>query len=134
MTRLMLMLLAAAGTSGCGVLAPLPTPESSAPPEEAETASAPGARAGPPGAEATASLVAVGRSARRAGDYDGATAYFEQALRIAPNDARLWIELGETKLAQGDAAQAAVMGRKALTLTAGDETLASRARQLIEAN
>lgn len=129
----LLLMLGAAGTSGCGVLAPLPSPES-APPDEAPGAPAPADAPDAPGAEATTSLLAVGRSARQSGDYEGAAAYFEQALRIAPNDPRLWVELGETRLAQGDAAQAEAMGRKALTLTAGNADLESRARRLVEAN
>lgn len=137
MRRLTLwLLLGSLGTSGCGVLAPLPQPD--AQDRSGNSTGGPAAPAEPPpdapGAQATTSLLAVGRSARQAGDYDGATAYFEQALRIAPNDARLWIELGETKLAQGDAAQAEAMGRKALTLTAGNADLESRARRLVEAN
>ncbi len=135
MRRVILLLLAGAiGTSGCSVLAPMPSPGTSAPPQDTGSAEAPAEQPGAPGSQATASLVAVGRSARESGDYEGAAAYFEQALRIAPNDPRLWIELGETRLAEGDAAQAEAMGRKALTLTGGDEGLESRARRLVDAN
>lgn len=137
MTRTAIVLTACLAAGGCSVLAPLPEPGTGsggaaerAPREAPEAPDAPDA----PGSAATTSLVAVGRSAREAGNYEAATAYFEQALRIAPNDPRLWIELGETKLAQGDTAQAEAMGRKALTLIGEDDALAARARPLVEAN
>ena len=42
-------------------------------------------------------------------------------------------ELGEINLATGNRSQAATMARKALTLTAGDATLESRAERLLRA-
>jgi tetratricopeptide (TPR) repeat protein len=116
--------------SGCSTLglppapAPVPPPGGGAP--------APAERAPVPQTTgATTSLLTAGRAARESGDLDVATAYIERALRIAPNDAVLWIELGEIKLAEGDAAQAEAMGRKALTLTRGDRALEQAARRLL---
>ena len=87
---------------------------------------------------ATQALLAQSRAARTAGNYAQANATIERALRIAPSDASLWVELGEIELATGNAAQAATLARKALTLAApndsGDrrctEALARRGRPL----
>jgi Flp pilus assembly protein TadD len=82
-------------------------------------------------AGATTLLLEQGRAARRAGLYEDATTAIERALRIEPNNADLWLELGEIKLASGDEEQAAAMARKAVTLEAGDPTIAARAERLI---
>lgn len=134
MTRTAIVLTIGLAASGCEVLAPLPEPGTTQPGDDGGAAEAPAEPSDAPGETATTSLIAVGRSARQSGDYEGATAYFEQALRIAPNDPRLWVELGETKLAAGDTTQAEAMGRKALTLIAGDGALRERAQALVEAD
>jgi tetratricopeptide (TPR) repeat protein len=116
--------------SGCTTLGLPPAPAPA--PQPGGGAPAPAERAPvPQTAGATTSLLTAGRAARESGDLDGATAYIERALRIAPNDPVLWIELGEIKLAEGDTAQAEAMGRKALTLTRGDPALERAARRLI---
>ncbi len=81
--------------------------------------------------DATIVLLEQGRAERSAGSYAEATASIERALRIEPNNALLWIELGEIKLADGDAEQAEMMARKALTLAASDRSIESRALRLI---
>jgi hypothetical protein len=77
-------------------------------------------------------LLAQSRSERAAGSYAAAASSIERALRIDPNDATLWLELGEIKLADRDPAQAQMMARKALTLAGGDRVIASRAQRLID--
>jgi Flp pilus assembly protein TadD len=86
-----------------------------------------------PGAAVPASrmLLAQGRADRDAGRYAQATTTIERALRIDPNDPELWLELGEIKLEEGDPDQAREMGRKALTLAAGDRAIEARANRLI---
>jgi hypothetical protein len=81
---------------------------------------------------ASSALLEQGRSERAAGSYAQATASIERALRLDPNNAELWVERGELALHTGNAAQAATMARKALTLT-GDRTLAARAERLLRA-
>jgi uncharacterized protein HemY len=43
----------------------------------------------------------------------------------------LWLELGNLRLKEGDYAQAESLGRKALSLSAGDAAISARAQQLI---
>ncbi len=83
---------------------------------------------------ATQALLAQSRAARAAGNYAQANATIERALRIAPSDASLWVELGEIELATGNAAQAATLARKALTLAAPDDSVAiADAQKLLRA-
>ena len=56
----------------------------------------------------------------------------ERALEIDPNNAALWVELGEIDLASGRAAEAATMARKALTLAPRDSGAAADASALLE--
>ena len=140
------------GLAGCTTLiAPSPAPRTVPPPSS--PAPAPGAPRGPapapgePSARAPAppsrpqsdaraaseALLEQSRSQRAAGANAQAAASIERALRIDPNNAALWVELGEIHLAAGDRSQAASMARKALTLTAGDDALESRAERLLRA-
>jgi Flp pilus assembly protein TadD len=116
-------------SSGCTTLGPMPAPQPQ--PGSAEAPAPAERRPAPQTSGATTSLLAAGRAARASGDLGNATAYVERALRIAPDDPALWIELGEIKLTAGDAAQAEAMGRKALTLTRGDPELEQAAHRLL---
>lgn len=80
---------------------------------------------------AATTLLRQARSDRVAGQLASAESAIERALRIEPNDPWLWIELGEIKLAAGDGAQAAAMGRKALSLAGGDRSVETSARALL---
>ena len=64
---------------------------------------------------------------------DQANTTIERALRIAPSDASLWVELGEIELASGDPAQAATLARKALTLATDDSAVIADAQKLLRA-
>jgi Tfp pilus assembly protein PilF len=68
---------------------------------------------------------------REAGDLGGAAVTVERALTIAPDEALLWVELAEIRMAQGDGVLAEEMARKALTLTTSNSAVAVRARRLI---
>jgi tetratricopeptide (TPR) repeat protein len=120
---------------------------SGAPPAEAPNAP-PGAANGSPAAPpsvapparppsetsgATQALLAQSRAARAAGSYAQASATIERALRIAPSDPNLWVELGEIELASGNPAQAATLARKALTLAANDNVAVADAQKLLRA-
>jgi tetratricopeptide (TPR) repeat protein len=80
---------------------------------------------------ATASLVAQAHKQASTGNYEPAAATIERALRIEPENPLLWIELGQVRLSEGNAAQADGMGHKALALATGDSTAQSSAWRLI---
>jgi tetratricopeptide (TPR) repeat protein len=80
---------------------------------------------------ASKALVAQAQSQRRKGDFPGATASLERALRIEPNNPLLWIEMGRLRMDQRNYAQADGMGRKALSMSVGDDRTQSQAWQLI---
>jgi hypothetical protein len=82
---------------------------------------------------ASDALLAQSRTQRAAGSLPVARATLERALRLDPNNAEVWIELGELELQTGNTTQAAVMARKALTLTGRDARLAARAERLLRA-
>lgn len=65
------------------------------------------------------------------GDFDGASATLDRALRIEPNNPLLWIERGRLRLAESDAHQAEGCGRKALALAAGDPNAQRQAGRLL---
>jgi tetratricopeptide (TPR) repeat protein len=113
---------------------PPSTPAPSAPRSEREPSG--GAAAPRPRSDASSAsdaLVAQSRAQRAAGSVPAAKASLERALRLDPNNAEVWIELGELELGVGNRAQAATMARKALTLTGRDVRLAARAERLLRA-
>ena len=80
---------------------------------------------------ATAALVAQAHKQETGGDYAPAAATVERALRIEPENPLLWIELGQIRLSEGNAAQADSMGHKALALATGDVAAQASAWRLI---
>jgi Flp pilus assembly protein TadD len=82
---------------------------------------------------ASGALLEQSRTQRAAGSLPAAKASLERALRLDPNNAAVWIELGELELSLGNTVQAATMARKALTLTGRDARLAARAERLLRA-
>ena len=99
--------------------APLPLPR--------ERAAAPPATLKP----ASQALVSQAQAQRRKGDLPGANVSLERALRIEPNNPLLWIEMGRLRMDQGNFPQAESMGRKALSMSVGDDRTQSRAWQLV---
>jgi cytochrome c-type biogenesis protein CcmH/NrfG len=65
------------------------------------------------------------------GDFDGASSTLDRALRIEPNNPLLWVELGRLRLAESNAHQAEVCGRKALVLASGDRNTQAQAGRLL---
>ena len=112
---------------------PAPVPAPQPVPEAAPPAPSPPIPPPPPPASsgATASLLQQGRQYAAAGNYPLATSSLERALRINPNDADIWYELGRVKLGQGDYAQAQNMARRALALAGGDPQQRARCEALI---
>ncbi|MCC7490079.1 MAG: tetratricopeptide repeat protein [Gammaproteobacteria bacterium] len=112
---------------------PAPVPEPVPVPEPPPPAPPPPIPPPPPPASsgATASLLQQGRQYAAAGNYPLATSSLERALRINPNDADIWYELGRVKLRQGDRAQAESMARRALALAGSDAQRRARCEDLI---
>lgn len=119
--------------TGSAATVPEPTPESASPTAVAPLAAVAPSRPQSETTGATQALLAQSRAARAAGSYAQASATIERALRIAPSDPTLWVELGEIELASGDAAQAATLARKALTLAADDSAVVADAQKLLHA-
>jgi tetratricopeptide (TPR) repeat protein len=82
---------------------------------------------------ASSALVEQSRAQRAAGSLPAARASLERALRLDPNNAVVWLELGELELQTGNAAQAATLARKAMTLAGRDARLSARAERLLRA-
>jgi tetratricopeptide (TPR) repeat protein len=103
------------------IAAPTPTPVPH------ERPRSPAATLGP----ASKALVSQAEAQRKKGDLPGATVTMERALRIEPNNPLLWIEMGRLRMDQRNYAQAEGMGRKALSMSVGDDRTQSQAWQLI---
>jgi hypothetical protein len=135
--RAALIALLVIAFSGCSLHGPLPpTPAGSASgtavPAGAGPAAVPGHPVPPSGRPARMGAAASALLAQaRAGETVAAAATLERALRIEPDTPLLWVELGRVQLAQGNAAQADSMGRKALALAAGDGAAQAAAWTLI---
>jgi Flp pilus assembly protein TadD len=80
---------------------------------------------------AARTLVAQAQTQVATGNYAVAAANLERALRIEPDSAQLWIEMGKVRQAEGNFAQAENMARKALSLATGDPRSQSSAWRLI---
>lgn len=80
---------------------------------------------------ASKALATQAQGQRKRGDLPGAAVSLDRALRIEPNNPLLWIELGRLRMDQGNFPQAEGMGRKALSMSVGDDGTQSEAWQLI---
>jgi Tfp pilus assembly protein PilF len=138
LTRLIITLAAALLVGGCATRrAPTESPPSppAAPPTQ-PLPYQPTPPQQPPAREnhlspATRSLVTQAQTQVAHGDLPAASSTLDRALRIEPNNPLLWIELGRLRLAQSDAHQAEICGRKALSLASGDHGAQSQAGRLL---
>ena len=105
-----------------------PLPRSEPPPRDV-----PPARPQSDASGASSALLEQSRAQRAAGSLPAARASLERALRLDPNNAAVWLELGELELQTGNLSQAATMARKAMTLAGRDKRLTDRAEQLLRA-
>jgi hypothetical protein len=80
---------------------------------------------------ASRALVTQAQAQRKKGDLPGASVSLERALRIEPNNPLLWIEMGRLRMDQRNYPQAENMGRKALSMSVGDDKTQAAAWQLI---
>ncbi|MFW2404386.1 MAG: tetratricopeptide repeat protein [Gammaproteobacteria bacterium] len=130
-----LIIAAAAGIlSGCAgsatqAVSPTPAPDASSGSVEAPARDT---DLGPTMSSAGRALLDQGRSQRMAGAYPQASASLERALRIAPQQPSIWLELGWLRFDEGNFAQAEQMARKALSLAAADDSVRRQADQLIQ--
>ena len=89
----------------------------------------------PPPAPATGGAVIAlldrADSYRASGDMGNEAATIERALRIEPNNARLWSRLAATRLEQGQPRQAEQLALKSNALSAGDTRLQAHNWQLV---
>lgn len=108
-----------------------PVPDLPSAPAGSVESPSPPARTAPPAGAAAQTLLTQSRAHQATGDYAQAAASIERALRIEPRQPLLWLELGNIRLKEGDFSQAESMGRKALSLSAGDAALTARSEQLI---
>lgn len=98
----------------------------SVPREETDT------ETGSSSADAVQELVSSSRTSRANGDYAHALADIERAIRIAPRDPWLWLELGEIHLSRDDPRQAAAMASKAVSVAGADAAAKAAAEVLLE--
>lgn len=124
--------------AGSGPVLTAPTEVQQPPPEEAIEAPAPvqlpkeRPRTAPAVlSPASRALVNQARAQRQKGDLPGATVSLERALRIEPNNPLLWIEMGRLRMDQRNFPQAENMGRKALSMSIGDDRTQAAAWQLV---
>lgn len=124
--------------TGSGPVLTAPTEVQPPPPEQVIEAPppAPVPKERPRTAPATLSpasraLVNQAQAQRQKGDLPGATVSLERALRIEPNNPLLWIEMGRLRMDQRNYAQAENMGRKALSMSVGDDRTQAAAWLLV---
>jgi tetratricopeptide (TPR) repeat protein len=111
----------------------LPAPSPQPPPSQPPARDVPAARPQSDASGASSALLEQSRAQRAAGSLPAARASLERALRLDPNNAALWLELGELELQTGNSTQAATMARKAMTLAGRDRQLTDRAARLLRA-
>lgn len=80
--------------------------------------------------EGAVALESEALSLAAAGDLDRAVVTLERALRLAPNDARLWLSLAQVRFDQGEYAKADSMSQRAAQLAGRDLETAQAARRL----
>ena len=78
-------------------------------------------------------LLARSAQADAAGDRATARAIIERALKIKPEDPRVWYQLAQLNYASGDFEQAIVTAQRARTLASREPTLRPQIEQLIDA-
>jgi tetratricopeptide (TPR) repeat protein len=80
---------------------------------------------------ASRALVGQAQTQLAAKNFAVAASSLERALRIEPDNALLWIELGKVRQAEGNYVQAENMGRKAVSMSANAPKAQSAAWSLI---
>ena len=127
MTRVLVLMATLASLSACIADRPIRQPASSdanAPGQPIPDTSGADSRsaADPINArdQTLATMLGRAQTDRIAGRLQQAEATLETALRIAPNDARLWLELAEVQFAAGEFESAAAIAERAISLSSGN--------------
>ena len=107
---------------------PAPQPE---PPVESPTPLPPPVVREPSLSAASRALVGQAQSQMASKNFAVAASSIERALRIEPDNALLWIELGKVRQAEGNYVQAENMGRKAASMSVNAPRANSAAWSLI---
>lgn len=105
-------------------------PEPEPPVEQTQPLPAPVVRE-PALSAASRALVGQAQAQMASNNYAVAAASIERALRIEPDNALLWIELGKVRQAEGNYVQAENMGRKAASMSVNAPRANSAAWTLI---
>lgn len=144
--------LAAAGLflAGCAPMAtqpptPRPAPEPAPEPEvratplerpDVEIRELPESRPSEPPRQTSPAVLALVRQAdqrRSRGDLAGAQSTLERAVKIEPGNARLWLDLAQLRLAQGEPAQAEQLALRAVEHARDSEILSAAWRVVARA-
>jgi len=138
LVAVLFVLLSACTTAPQRSLPPVVEGSASRPPIGGATApgdTAPQTVEVPPPAPATGGAVIAlldrADSYRASGDSANEAATIERALRIEPNNARLWSRLAATRLEQGQPRQAEQLALKSNALSSGDWRLQAQNWQLV---
>ena len=138
LVAVLFVLLSACTTAPQRSLPPVVEGSASRPPIGGATApgdTAPQTVEVPPPASATGGAVIAlldrADSYRASGDSANEAATIERALRIEPNNARLWSRLAATRLEQGQPRQAEQLALKSNALSSGDWRLQAQNWQLV---
>jgi hypothetical protein len=120
---------------------PVPPPSTQEPPVETRPGAPPETVPPQPSPEpvvreptltaASRALVGQAQVQMASKNYPVAASSIERALRIEPDNALLWIELGKIRLAEGNYVQAENMGRKAASMSVRAPRAQSASWQLI---
>jgi hypothetical protein len=119
---------------------PVPPTQPAPPPVETQPTPPPPAEPPPPPppvareptlSPASRALVTQAQSQAAAKNYAVAAASLERALRIEPENALVWTELGKVRQAEGNFVQAENMGRKAVSMAASAPKARAAAWRLI---
>lgn len=126
--RAISVIAVSATLSACVVDRPISqsgTPDSGAPGQpipDTPNADVPSAdaRGGDAREQTLATMLGRAQTDRIAGRLQQAESTLETALRIAPNDPRLWLELAEVQFAAGEFESASAIAERAISLSSGN--------------
>jgi Flp pilus assembly protein TadD len=118
--------------SGAIVLAVLSACTASVPisRDTADETAAPIAQSGDARTQTLDVMLERARSDRMAGNLTDAESTLEAALRIAPGDARLWLELAEIQFAAGEFEESQILAERAMSLSGGDMQIIEAAQRI----
>ncbi len=134
MSRLLCLATVIAALSACSTSSTVSRPTSGTSRPNPGTAATPAARSETDSADARAQTLDVmlerARNDRMAGNLAQAESTLEAALRIAPADPRLWLELAEIQIVAGELDEARTLANRALSLAGGNRQISEAALRI----